>query len=97
VRRGESANAAGVLEGADPELRGETVLISAHYDHLGTQNGSVFPGANDNASGTVAVMELARLFAKGRRPRRSLLFVVFGSEEEDCSGRFISSRIRCGL
>ncbi|MEO7144165.1 MAG: M28 family peptidase, partial [Bryobacteraceae bacterium] len=89
VRRGKSANVVGLLEGSDPKLRGETIILSAHYDHLGIQNGRVYPGANDNASGTVAVMELARLFATGRvRPKRSLLFVVFGSEEEGLLGSF---------
>jgi hypothetical protein len=88
-RRGTSLNAAGLLEGGDPDLKSETVLITAHYDHLGTQNGHVYPGANDNASGTVAVMELARLFAvAGERPKRSVLFVVFGSEEESMLGSF---------
>jgi hypothetical protein len=89
VRRGQSANVAGYLEGADKELRSETIMITAHYDHLGIQNGHLYPGANDNASGSVAVMELARLFAQGRvHPRRSLLFVVFGSEEEGLLGSY---------
>ena len=75
--------------GSDPVLRSETVLITAHYDHLGFQNGHVYPGANDNASGTAAVMELARLFAAaGQRPKRSLLFAVFGSEEQMMLGSF---------
>jgi hypothetical protein len=87
--RGISFNAAGLLEGSDPVLKRETILITAHYDHLGVRNGRVYPGANDNASGTVAVMELARLFAaSARRPRRSLLFIVFGSEEELMLGSF---------
>ena len=86
---GTSFNAAGLMEGSDPAREGETVLITAHYDHLGKQNGRLYPGANDNASGTVAVMELARLFAAAReRPKRSLLFVVFGSEEESMLGSF---------
>ena len=89
TRRGTSLNVAGLIEGADPALKGETVMITAHYDHLGVQNGHVYPGANDNASGTVAVMELARLFmARGQHPKRSLLFVVFGSEEELMLGSF---------
>ncbi|MGC4048273.1 MAG: M28 family peptidase [Paludibaculum sp.] len=89
MHRGVSLNVAGLLEGSDPVLRSETVLITAHYDHLGTQNGKVYPGANDNASGTVAVMELARMFAAGgRRPKRSLLFLVFGSEEQLMLGSF---------
>ena len=89
VHRGISANVVGLLEGSDPTLRGETIVLDAHYDHLGVQGGNVYRGANDNASGTVAVMELARLFAASpRRPRRSLLFIVFGSEEEGLLGSY---------
>uniref|UniRef100_Q01TI2 Peptidase M28 n=1 Tax=Solibacter usitatus (strain Ellin6076) TaxID=234267 RepID=Q01TI2_SOLUE len=86
--RGSSLNAIGLLEGSDPELKSETILISAHYDHLGVQNEHLYPGANDNASGTAAVMELARLLAKEPRPRRSILFAVFGSEEQLMLGSF---------
>jgi hypothetical protein len=89
VRRGQSANVVGRLEGSDPQLRRETILVTAHYDHLGVHNRRVYPGANDNASGSVAVMELARQFAQdAARPRRSLLFVVFGSEEEGLLGSY---------
>ena len=89
LRRGQSSNVVGLLAGSDPKLRDETVLVTAHYDHLGVQNGHLYAGANDNASGSVAVMELARLFAgKADRPRRSLLFVVFGSEEEGLLGSY---------
>jgi hypothetical protein len=88
-RRGTSLNAVGVLEGADPALRAETVMLTAHYDHLGLQNGHVYPGANDNASGTVAVIELARRLAQaGTRPKRTLVFAVFGSEEELMLGSY---------
>ena len=87
--RGVSLNSVGLLEGSDPALRSETVMITAHYDHLGVQRGRLYPGANDNASGTVAVMELARLLAAApMRPKRSLLFVVFGSEEQLMMGSF---------
>jgi hypothetical protein len=87
--RGISLNAVGLLEGGDPVLKSETVLLTGHYDHLGVQNGNVYRGANDNASGTVAVMELARMFAQNAaRPKRSLLFIVFGSEEEIMLGSF---------
>ena len=89
THRGTSLNVVGLLEGSDPTLKSETVLLTGHYDHLGVQNGRVYPGANDNASGTVAVMELARLFmAGGERPKRSLLFVVFGSEEQLMLGSY---------
>jgi len=88
-RRGTSMNVVGVLEGGDPVLRSETVMLTAHYDHLGVQNGRVYPGANDNASGTVAVLELARRMAQaGARPKRTLMFAVFGSEEELMLGSF---------
>lgn len=87
--RGTSMNVAGLLEGSDPALRRETVVITAHYDHLGFQNGHVYPGANDNGSGTAAVMELARIFGgAGEHPKRSLLFIVFGSEEQLMLGSF---------
>ena len=87
--RGVSMNAVGFLEGSDPNLKGDTVILTAHYDHLGVQNGHLYPGANDNASGTAAVMELARLFGSQEvRPKRSLLFIVFGSEEQMMLGSF---------
>jgi len=85
---GTSLNAIGLLEGSDPEWKAETILITAHYDHLGVQNDHLYPGANDNASGVVAVIELARLLAKGPRPRRSILFAVFGSEEQLMLGSY---------
>ncbi len=82
-------NVVGVVEGRDPKLRHEYVVVGAHFDHLGRQTfGALDPdagdairyGADDNASGTAAVLELARLF--GERPsRRSLIFVAFSGEE----------------
>jgi hypothetical protein len=87
--RGVSLNIAGLLPGSDPVLSVETVLLTAHYDHLGIQQGHLYPGANDNASGTVAVLELVRLFQQTQvRPKRSILFVVFGSEEQLMLGSF---------
>jgi hypothetical protein len=86
---GNSANVVGLIEGSDPILKKETVLITAHYDHLGVQNGRLYPGANDNASGTAGVIELARVFANTPlKPKRTLLFIVFGSEEEGLLGSF---------
>jgi hypothetical protein len=88
-RRGVSLNAVGLLEGSDPALKSETVIFTAHYDHLGVLNEHLYPGANDNASGTVAVMELARMFTQAAvKPKRSVLFIVFGSEEENMLGSF---------
>jgi hypothetical protein len=82
-----SANVVGLLPGTDPQLRDETILVTSHYDHLGTQAGQLYPGANDNGSGTVAMVEVARLLA-GVRLARSVLFVSFGSEEQLMLGSY---------
>ncbi|MBA3879213.1 MAG: peptidase M28 [Sphingobium sp.] len=75
-----TTNAIGYIPGTDPKAG--TLLFSAHLDHLGVlPNGTVMHGANDDASGTVAVLEIAKAMAAGKRPRRSLLFVAYGSEE----------------
>lgn len=84
-------NAIGLLRGSDPTLAAETILLSSHLDHLGarsTPTGEViYHGADDDASGTAAVLELARaLGGLGNRPRRSILFVCFGSEETGGQG-----------
>lgn len=72
-------NAVGYIKGTDGKAG--TILFSAHLDHLGVQDGAVYKGADDDASGTTAVLELARAFAAGPRPRRSILFICYGSEE----------------
>jgi aminopeptidase YwaD len=76
-------NAMAILRGNDPD--GGTILITAHLDHLGigapVDGDSIYNGANDDASGTTAVLEIARALAGGPAPRRSILFVCFGSEE----------------
>jgi len=64
----------------------QIILLSAHLDHLGVKNGKTYPGADDDASGTVAVMELARALAKGPKPRRTIVFALFGSEEAGLIG-----------
>jgi Zn-dependent M28 family amino/carboxypeptidase len=78
-------NAAGVLRGSDRQLGSQAIVLSAHLDHLGVNESltgdKIFNGADDDASGCVAVLELARVFASGRRPRRTIYFVAFGSEE----------------
>ena len=75
-----TTNVIGYLAGTDPGAG--VILVSAHLDHLGVlANGTVMPGANDDASGMVGVIELARALAAGQRPRRGVLFVGFGSEE----------------
>ncbi len=64
----------------------QVILLSAHLDHLGVKNGKVYPGADDDASGTVAVMELARALAKAAPPRRTIVFALWGSEETGLRG-----------
>jgi hypothetical protein len=79
-RTGASPNVIGVIEGSDPILKNETIIFSAHYDHDGIRDGVMFPGADDNASGTAGVIELARAFSRNpARPKRTLLFAVFAS------------------
>jgi hypothetical protein len=82
-----SVNVAGLLPGTDPKLGEETILVTSHYDHLGLQNGKLYPGANDNASGVAAMLEAARQLA-ARRLARAVLFVAFGSEEQLMLGSY---------
>lgn len=84
-------NIVGVVEGSDPVLKDEFILIGAHYDHLGYRknNGekTIFPGADDNASGVSAIIELGRYFAENHgHSKRSLLFVAFDAEESGLLG-----------
>jgi aminopeptidase YwaD len=78
-------NVIGVLRGSDPRAASEAIMLSAHLDHLGVNESvtgdKIFNGADDDASGCVAVLELARVLAAGKRPRRTVYFVCFGSEE----------------
>jgi acetylornithine deacetylase/succinyl-diaminopimelate desuccinylase-like protein len=80
-----TTNVIGILRGSDPELAKETILLSAHLDHLGMREGmpgdNIFNGADDDASGVTAVLELAEALAKGKRPKRTVVFALFGSEE----------------
>ncbi|HEX7314509.1 MAG TPA: M28 family peptidase [Pyrinomonadaceae bacterium] len=89
-----AANVVGVLEGSDAKLKSEVIVVGAHYDHLGRggegslgREGEIHFGADDNASGTAGLLELARLFASEReKMRRTVLFVAFGGEEEGLIG-----------
>lgn len=76
-------NLGGWIEGSDPELKQELVIVSAHYDHLGVRNGQIFNGADDNASGVAMMLEVARSIANGsEKPRRSIVFIGFDLEEQ---------------
>ena len=80
-------NVGAVLVGSDPKLRDEWVVVSAHYDHLGRRGAVYYPGADDNASGVAALLELARSFVEApTRPARSLMFVGFDLEEDGLVG-----------
>ncbi|HEX5889566.1 MAG TPA: M20/M25/M40 family metallo-hydrolase [Pyrinomonadaceae bacterium] len=90
-------NVIGMLEGSDPLLKKEVIIIGAHYDHLGRggegsgslapTSGDIHYGADDNASGTAGVLELARLFTtQNPKPKRTIVFMGFGGEEEGLLG-----------
>ncbi len=86
---GVTQNVAGILEGSDQVLKAETIIISAHHDHDGASGKDIWHGADDNGSGTVGVVELAHAFtANPVKPKRSILFVVFGAEERGLLGSF---------
>ena len=94
-REAPAFNVVGVLEGSDPKLKGEAVVVGAHYDHLGrggagslaAREGDIHHGADDNASGVAGLLELARILSTATpRPRRTVVFVAFGGEEEGLIG-----------
>lgn len=78
-------NVLGRIPGVDPQVSDQAILLSAHLDHLGLKpeedGDNIYNGADDDASGVTAVLELARMLAAAPRPRRTILFALFGSEE----------------
>lgn len=83
-------NVVAVLEGSDPKLKNEYVAFSAHYDHVGigvsVDGDSIYNGADDNGSGTAALLACAEAYAKGEKPKRSLLFIWHAAEEKGLLG-----------
>ncbi len=83
-----SENVIGIVEGS--EFKDEVIFITAHYDHLGIQDGKVYNGADDDGSGTVAVMEMAEAFAKAKAagfgPKRTIVFMATTGEEKGLLG-----------
>ena len=78
-----SRNVIGMIRGSDPARRDEAIVIGAHMDHLGQSGHTMYPGADDNASGVAALIEIARAFAAGgRAPRRTIVFAFWTGEEE---------------
>jgi hypothetical protein len=77
-----------LIPGTDPVLKDEAVIVSAHYDHNGSTPEQIFNGADDNGSGTVALLEIAEAYAlaaqQGQKPKRTVIFAAWGSEERCC-------------
>lgn len=79
-------NVVGVIEGTDEQLKDEYIAVGAHYDHLGVQNGEIYNGADDDGSGTVSVLEVAKVLAANRNNKRSVLIVFHTAEEKGLFG-----------
>ena len=80
-------NVVGVIEGTDPALKGEAVVVGAHLDHVGRWEDYIYNGADDNGSGSVGVLNLARAFAANpQKPKRTLVFCLWCGEEEGLLG-----------
>ncbi len=82
----ETRNVIGILEGRNPALIDEYVSIGAHYDHLGTSSGVVYNGADDNGSGTVTLLQVAKSLAQVHDNDRSILFIFHTAEEKGLLG-----------
>lgn len=79
----------GVMEGSDPDLANEIVILSAHYDHIGTGRKGIYPGACDNAAGVAVLLEIAeRMALQETRPKRTVAFASFDAEEKRAIGAF---------
>ncbi len=89
LQKHEGRNVAGLLEGSDPALKPETIIVTAHHDHMGAANGHIYYGADDNASGVAGMLGTARALVKGNvRPRRSVLFIAYDGEERIFLGSY---------
>jgi hypothetical protein len=84
-RRVADANIVGLIPGSDPALRDEVIIVGAHYDHIGivapVNGDSIANGADDDASGVIAILEIARALLAGPAPRRTVVFIAFAGEE----------------
>lgn len=92
-------NVVGFLEGSDDQLKDEFIIIGAHYDHIGfgkeVSGDTIANGANDNAAGTVGVMQLAKYFAENVDTKRSILFALFSGEEMGLKGsKHLAERLK---
>lgn len=84
----QTENVIGILEGSDAKLKKEVIVIGGHYDHIGVdKKGDVFNGADDDASGTSVMMEIAQAFGTAKeKPKRTIVFIAFGAEEAGLEG-----------
>ncbi|MFX0557551.1 M28 family metallopeptidase [Maribacter sp. CXY002] len=92
-------NVVGFLEGNDPVLKNEFIILGAHYDHIGIlnpeQGDEIANGANDNASGTTTVLEMARYFGANKSNKRSVIFALFSAEEKGLLGsRHLAQKLK---
>ena len=96
----DAYNVVGYIEGIDPELKNEVVLIGAHYDHIGlrarpVENDSIANGANDNATGTATVLAMAKYFGAAKNNKRSIVFALFSAEEMGLLGsKHLAERLK---
>lgn len=95
IEKKESSNIIGLIEGNDPVLKNEYVAIGAHYDHLGIMGGKVYNGADDDGSGIVTIMEVAKTLAKTKSNKRSILIVFHAGEEKGLLGsRYLTDNLQ---
>ncbi len=95
----DAFNVVGFIEGTDPELKKEIIILGAHYDHIGfgkvVDNDSIANGANDDATGTAAVMAMARYFAEKKSNKRSIMFTLYSGEEMGLLGsKHLAERLK---
>lgn len=95
----DAFNVIGFIEGSDENLKNEVIILGAHYDHIGqaktVENDSIGNGANDNATGTAAVMAMARYFAERKNNKRSIMFALFSAEEMGLLGsKHLAERLK---
>jgi Peptidase family M28 len=82
-------NVIATLEGSDPTLKAQTIIVTAHHDHMGAVNGHIYYGADDNASGVAGMLGVARALAKGNvHPKHSILFIAYDGEERIFLGSY---------
>ena len=85
----QGRNVVALLEGSDPKLKAQTIVVTAHHDHMGESGGHIYHGADDNASGVAGILEVARALVNGNmRPKRSVLFVSYDAEERIFLGSY---------